>query len=152
MHHHGGPAVVDLPSNIIQNKYDWKCLDISTTPLHVKDCMNVRSQTIFKVDLFQQSYEDCEKPIQILGPGETILAWNMDDNTLLMNSSYYAKNTEWCYTDSNFEDSVLIHPYGRPTECLSAPIIVGDPVTVVPCRVPTVEQIQGITWQFLKIY
>ncbi|KAF0436869.1 peripheral protein of the cytosolic face of the mitochondrial outer membrane [Gigaspora margarita] len=71
-------------------------------PLHVKDCNNV-PQT-----------NDCRRPIRILGPEETILAWNMDDNTLLMNSTYNAKNTEWCYFESNFEDAILVHPYGRP--------------------------------------
>ncbi|CAG8802606.1 2065_t:CDS:2, partial [Racocetra persica] len=129
--------------------YQWRCLDISTNPLHVKDCANVPTQTKFSVKLSQQSYDGCTNPVQILGPDETILAWNMDDNTLLMNSSYYAKNTQWCYGDSNFEDSFLIHPYGRPSDCLSAPIIEGDPVTVIPCLVPTVEQIQGVTWSFL---
>ncbi|CAG8695314.1 15540_t:CDS:2 [Gigaspora margarita] len=149
MHSHGGPTIVDLPANTLQNKYQWRCLDTSTSPLHVKDCNNVPTQTKFVVEFLQQSYDDCRRPIRILGPEETILAWNMDDNTLLMNSTYNAKNTEWCYSESNFEDAVLVHPYGRPKDCLSAPIIDGDPVTVIPCLVPTVEQIQGITWTFL---
>ncbi|CAG8506463.1 409_t:CDS:2 [Cetraspora pellucida] len=107
MHEHGGPPIINLPANTLQNKYQWRCLDISTNPLYVKNCDNSPAQTNFAVELLQQSYNGCN-PVQILGPDETI-----------------------------------------PSDCLSAPIKEGDPVTVIPCLVPTVEQIQGITWSFL---
>lgn len=89
-----------------------------------------------------------------------------------MDSSINANNTQWCYDDSNYEvkffirqnstlfqlfilnvefqDSFTIHPYGRPQDCLSAPLKEGDPVCVIGCfSVEDDSQILGISWDLL---
>ncbi|CAG8485528.1 16520_t:CDS:2, partial [Acaulospora colombiana] len=108
---HGGHDTPNLLANTLENKYHWKCLDASTNPLHLKECDRKLSQISFSLGFLQQNFEGCNRPLKIFGPGNTVLAWNERDNTLMMNSTNHAQNAEWCYGESNYEGSYLIQPY-----------------------------------------
>nr|CAG8433379.1 1448_t:CDS:2 [Entrophospora candida]CAG8437540.1 3945_t:CDS:2 [Entrophospora candida] len=96
--------------------------------------------------MLQQNYDGCKNPFVVYGPELTILSWNKKDNTLSMSSSVNATNVEWCYSDSNYEDALTIHPYSQPDQCLAAPLKEGDPVSVINCVVESQEQLMGISW------
>ncbi|CAG8499596.1 17235_t:CDS:2 [Acaulospora morrowiae] len=147
--HGGGPETPNLPANTLENKYHWKCLDASTNPLHLVECNQKPSQISFSLGFLQQSFDKCKRPLKIYGPGNTVLAWNEEDNTLLMNSTQYARNTEWCYGESNYEDSFIIQPYGRTGECLAAPLKEGDPIAVISCIARNDIELMGQAWSFL---
>ncbi|GES87465.1 hypothetical protein GLOIN_2v739817 [Rhizophagus clarus] len=149
-HSHGGPSIPRLSINTIQNKYHWKCLDSATNPMYLNDCSSIPSQVKFYISLLHQNYPGCKNPFKIHGTGGTVLSWNRKENTVFMDSSINANNTQWCYEDSNYEDSFTIHPYGRPQDCLSAPLKEGDPVCVINCyAVENDAQILGISWDLL---
>ncbi|RIA97677.1 hypothetical protein C1645_751688, partial [Glomus cerebriforme] len=149
-HNHGGPSVPGLPTNTFQNKYHWKCLDAATNPMYLSDCNSGPSQIKFYIGLLHQNYPECAKPFKIYGAGGTVLSWNKKENNVFMDSSINANNTEWCYDDSNYEDSITIHPYGRPQDCLSAPFKEGDPVFVINCYVENDAQLLGISWDLFN--
>ncbi|EXX70163.1 hypothetical protein RirG_090040 [Rhizophagus irregularis DAOM 197198w] len=131
-------------------EYHWKCLDLATNPMYLNDCSSIPSQVKFYISLLHQNYPECKNPFKIHGAGGTVLSWNKKENTVFMDSSINANNTQWCYDDSNYEDSFTIHPYGRPQDCLSAPLKEGDPVCVIGCfSVEDDSQILGISWDLL---
>jgi hypothetical protein len=130
----------------MQNKYLWRCLDILINPLRLIDCNGSSTQKKFSFVLLHQSYDVCKNPVKIYGPELTVLSWDKENNTVSMSSLVNATNTEWCYDDSNYEESFTIHPFSKPKYCLSAPLKDGDPVTVIDCVVDDTEKIMGISW------
>lgn len=150
-HNHGGPTILDLTSNTIENKYLWKCLDATnSSALYVINCDSSPGQTGFSLGFLQQNYDQCKNPIQVYGPGGTVLSWNETEHTIVLDSSLNPPNTEWCYEDSNYEGAVNIHPYKRPEDCLSAPRKVGNPITIISCRIKNDAETLGISWALYR--